>query len=55
MKHARIVLTGVTHDATERDGQLLLADGRARGARRRDLAAAAERPRRARAPSSRSA
>lgn len=28
MKHARIVHQGVTHDATERDGQLLLADGR---------------------------
>lgn len=27
MKHARIVHQGVTHDATERDGQLLLADG----------------------------
>ena len=28
MKHARIVLDGVTQNATERDGQLLLADGR---------------------------
>ncbi len=28
MKHARIVLDRVTQDATERDGQLLLADGR---------------------------
>ena len=28
MKHARIVLDGVTLNATERDGQLLLADGR---------------------------
>ena len=28
MKHARIIHQGVTHDATERDGQLLLADGR---------------------------
>jgi 5-oxopent-3-ene-1,2,5-tricarboxylate decarboxylase / 2-hydroxyhepta-2,4-diene-1,7-dioate isomerase len=28
MKHARIVHTGVTQWATERDGQLLLADGR---------------------------
>ncbi|QDL39439.1 fumarylacetoacetate hydrolase family protein [Rhodoferax sediminis] len=28
MKHARIVLDGIAHDATERDGQLLLADGR---------------------------
>jgi 5-oxopent-3-ene-1,2,5-tricarboxylate decarboxylase/2-hydroxyhepta-2,4-diene-1,7-dioate isomerase len=28
MKRARIVHQGVTHDATERDGQLLLADGR---------------------------
>ncbi|MDR3453715.1 MAG: fumarylacetoacetate hydrolase family protein [Rhodoferax sp.] len=28
MKHARIVLDGTTLDATERDGQLLLADGR---------------------------
>jgi 5-oxopent-3-ene-1,2,5-tricarboxylate decarboxylase/2-hydroxyhepta-2,4-diene-1,7-dioate isomerase len=28
MKHARIVHQGVTHDATEREGQLLLPDGR---------------------------
>jgi 5-oxopent-3-ene-1,2,5-tricarboxylate decarboxylase/2-hydroxyhepta-2,4-diene-1,7-dioate isomerase len=28
MKHARISYQGVVHDATERDGQLLLADGR---------------------------
>jgi 5-oxopent-3-ene-1,2,5-tricarboxylate decarboxylase/2-hydroxyhepta-2,4-diene-1,7-dioate isomerase len=28
MKHARIVHRGAVHDATERDGQLLLADGR---------------------------
>ncbi len=28
MKHARVVHEGVTHDATERDGQLLLDDGR---------------------------
>ena len=28
MKHARIVLEGATHDATEQGGQLLLADGR---------------------------
>ena len=27
MKHARIIHRGVTHDATERDGQLLLAGG----------------------------
>jgi 5-oxopent-3-ene-1,2,5-tricarboxylate decarboxylase/2-hydroxyhepta-2,4-diene-1,7-dioate isomerase len=27
MKHARITYKGVTHDATERDGKLLLADG----------------------------
>ena len=29
MKHARVILNGEVHDATERDGQLLLADGRA--------------------------
>ena len=28
MKHARVVFEGAVHDATERDGQLLLADGR---------------------------
>ncbi len=28
MKHARIIHQGATHDATERDGQLLLSDGR---------------------------
>ncbi len=28
MKHARIQYQGVVHEATERDGQLLLADGR---------------------------
>ena len=28
MKHARVVVDGRTHDATERDGQLLLGDGR---------------------------
>ncbi|VTU13017.1 Homoprotocatechuate catabolism bifunctional isomerase/decarboxylase [Variovorax sp. SRS16] len=28
MKHARILFEGAVHDATERDGQLLLADGR---------------------------
>ena len=28
MKHARVIYQGVTFDATERDGQLLLADGR---------------------------
>jgi len=28
MKHARILFEGQAHDATERDGQLLLADGR---------------------------
>jgi len=28
MKHARILVEGVAHDATEREGQLLLADGR---------------------------
>jgi 5-oxopent-3-ene-1,2,5-tricarboxylate decarboxylase/2-hydroxyhepta-2,4-diene-1,7-dioate isomerase len=28
MKHARISYQGVVHEATERDGQLLLADGR---------------------------
>jgi len=28
MKHARIAYDGATHDATERDGQLLLVDGR---------------------------
>jgi 5-oxopent-3-ene-1,2,5-tricarboxylate decarboxylase/2-hydroxyhepta-2,4-diene-1,7-dioate isomerase len=28
MKHARVVHEGVAHDATERDGQLLLDDGR---------------------------
>jgi 5-oxopent-3-ene-1,2,5-tricarboxylate decarboxylase/2-hydroxyhepta-2,4-diene-1,7-dioate isomerase len=28
MKHARIQYQGATHDATERDGQLLLPDGR---------------------------
>ena len=28
MKRARVVHEGVTHDATERDGQLLLDDGR---------------------------
>ncbi|WP_399683965.1 fumarylacetoacetate hydrolase family protein, partial [Xenophilus sp.] len=28
MKHARVVFEGRTFDATERDGQLLLADGR---------------------------
>ncbi len=28
MKHARIVFDGQTYDATEQDGQLLLADGR---------------------------
>lgn len=27
MKHARVLHDGVTHNATERDGQLLLADG----------------------------
>lgn len=31
MKHARILFEGAVHDATERDGQLLLADGRAIG------------------------
>ncbi len=28
MKHARVIYAGATHDAVERDGQLLLADGR---------------------------
>jgi 5-oxopent-3-ene-1,2,5-tricarboxylate decarboxylase/2-hydroxyhepta-2,4-diene-1,7-dioate isomerase len=28
LKHARILFEGAVHDATERDGQLLLADGR---------------------------
>jgi 5-oxopent-3-ene-1,2,5-tricarboxylate decarboxylase/2-hydroxyhepta-2,4-diene-1,7-dioate isomerase len=28
MKHARVVYNGAVHDATEHDGQLLLADGR---------------------------
>jgi 5-oxopent-3-ene-1,2,5-tricarboxylate decarboxylase / 2-hydroxyhepta-2,4-diene-1,7-dioate isomerase len=28
MKYARVAFDGVTHDATDRDGQLLLADGR---------------------------
>lgn len=28
MKHARVAFDGALHDATERDGQLLLADGR---------------------------
>ncbi|MDM0046606.1 fumarylacetoacetate hydrolase family protein [Variovorax dokdonensis] len=28
MKHARVIYQGATHEATERDGQLLLADGR---------------------------
>ena len=28
MKHARVLVDGRTHDATERDGQLLLGDGR---------------------------
>jgi 5-oxopent-3-ene-1,2,5-tricarboxylate decarboxylase/2-hydroxyhepta-2,4-diene-1,7-dioate isomerase len=28
LKHARILFEGAAHDATERDGQLLLADGR---------------------------
>lgn len=28
MKHARIQYKGAIHDATERDGQLLLPDGR---------------------------
>lgn len=31
MKHARITFEGAEHDATERDGRLLLADGRAVG------------------------
>jgi len=31
MKHARVIHQGTTHDATERDGQLLLADGRTVG------------------------
>jgi 5-oxopent-3-ene-1,2,5-tricarboxylate decarboxylase/2-hydroxyhepta-2,4-diene-1,7-dioate isomerase len=31
LKHARILFEGAVHDATERDGQLLLADGRAIG------------------------
>ena len=31
MKHARIVFEGKEHDATERDGRLLLADGRTAG------------------------
>ena len=28
MKHARVAYAGAIHDAVERDGQLLLADGR---------------------------
>ena len=28
MKHARVALAGAVHDAVERDGELLLADGR---------------------------
>ena len=28
MKHARVVYQGLIHEATERDGQLLLQDGR---------------------------
>ena len=31
MKHARIVLDGITHEATERDGQLLLESGPHKG------------------------
>ena len=31
MKHARVTFEGAEHEATERDGRLLLADGRAVG------------------------
>ena len=31
MRHARVIYQGATHDATERDGALLLADGRGVG------------------------
>ena len=35
MKHARVVHEGVTHRATERDGRLLLDDGRLLAVRHR--------------------
>ena len=35
MKHARICYEGAVHDAAERDGQLLLDDGRCVSLRRR--------------------